>query len=171
MGGRAGECLPCKPGYGRFWSIKGYAHRHDAPTNTRGGVRPKRHPTPTPQVFGTGLCPLRLAHLPPQLSGDHCSLSLSILRPAQTLSSSRLPAFRSSCPSLWLLLPFPSSFPRRPPTPPDLSGSPFLKVGEAQKQRLGRGRREERSAVAGGVSSQTPPPGARGGGGGSRASL
>lgn len=134
------------------------------PTNTHRGVRPKRHPTLPPRVLGTGLRSLHLAHLSPQLGG---ATVFYIAKYPPTCSD----PWQLKASSLSLLLPFPSSFPHHPPTPPDLSGSPFLKVGEAQNLRLGRGRREGQSAAAGGVSSQAPPPGARGGGGGGRASL
>ena len=80
------------------------------------------------------------------MGGDHYSLhprgAFNLLGPV---------ALRNSQP--FAPPPFPLFPPPRADAPRFLR-LPFLKEGEAQKLKLGRGRRDERSAAARGVSSQ-----------------
>lgn len=148
--------------YGHILAITGCAHGLDSSTLTHGGVKTKKHPTPTPRVHGTELCPLSLSHLSTQLGGDNRSLHPTCSYPWQLKAPSLSPPPR-----------FPRSFPPLL-SPADAPRSLGLALPESRRgPEAEAGARKEGGAKRGGwgrVFTSPAPECARGGGGG-RASL
>lgn len=152
-GGRAGEC----PSYDPERVVpRPHADRLGAPTCTHGKIGPKRPHDPSLwSWYGTAPPTPHRSSLDGW--GPQFSTSLRAFNLLGPVALVILSAFRTS------------SFPPFPPPPADAPRFlrlPFLKEGEAQKLKLGRGRRTSGAPRPGACLPRPRPRAARGGGGG-----